>query len=66
MHTEVVTVNGGLGVLVRGPLPTGRLFRSVMSFAMDGGRITGVFNQLNPEKLERRAGARRATVGRHP
>ena len=55
MHTEVVAVNGGLGVLVQARYQ-GRLFRSVMSFAMDGDRITGVFNQLNPEKVA--AGAR--------
>jgi RNA polymerase sigma-70 factor, ECF subfamily len=52
LHTEVVAVNGGLGVLVQARYQ-GRLFRSVMSFAMDGDRITGVFNQLNPEKVAR-------------
>jgi RNA polymerase sigma-70 factor, ECF subfamily len=34
--------------------PDGRYgFLVVMAFAVDGGRITGVFNQLNPDKLAR-------------
>ena len=40
----------------------GRPFRSVLSFAIDDGRITGVFNQLNPEKMTRVPRARRARL----
>jgi RNA polymerase sigma-70 factor, ECF subfamily len=52
MRTEVVEVNGGLGVVVEASYQGGT-FRSVMSFSMDGDRITGVYNQLNPEKVTR-------------
>jgi RNA polymerase sigma-70 factor (ECF subfamily) len=52
MRTEVVRVNDGLGIVVEATYQGG-LFRSVMSFSMDGDRITGVFNQLNPEKVAR-------------
>ncbi|MFF5173928.1 hypothetical protein ACFY3U_14950 [Micromonospora sp. NPDC000089] len=31
--------------------PDGRLFRLVSSFTVADGRVTGVFNQLNPDKL---------------
>jgi RNA polymerase sigma-70 factor (ECF subfamily) len=53
MRTEVADVNGGLGIVV-GARYQGEIdFRSVMSFAVDGDRITGVFNQLNPDKMAR-------------
>jgi RNA polymerase sigma-70 factor, ECF subfamily len=50
VRTAVMEVNGGLGVVVEARY-RGIDFRSVMSFAIDGGRVTGVFNQLNPDKV---------------
>jgi RNA polymerase sigma-70 factor (ECF subfamily) len=51
---ETVLVNGSLGLLVRGQHANGRPLYSVLSVAIDDGRITGFFNQLNPDKLELR------------
>lgn len=48
-----VLVNGDLGLHVEADLVDGRRIRFVMSFAIEGGRITGIFNQLNPDKLAR-------------
>jgi RNA polymerase sigma-70 factor, ECF subfamily len=45
---ELVLVNGGLGLLVEQDEPLTRL---VMGFAVEDGRITAVFDQLNPAKL---------------
>jgi RNA polymerase sigma-70 factor, ECF subfamily len=46
-----VVVNGGYGIQVDGEYKDGRPMRIVMSFAAADGRITGVFNQLSPEKV---------------
>jgi RNA polymerase sigma-70 factor, ECF subfamily len=54
VYAEPVLVNGDLGLVVDPVDPDGRYgFLVVMAFAVDGGRITGVFNQLNPDKLAR-------------
>jgi len=62
---ESVLVNGDLGLLIEAqmrdglPIPTpagveiGNTLRFVMSFEMIDGRITGIFDQLNPQKLTR-------------
>ena len=48
---EPVLVNGSAGLLIRGTYANGRPLLSVMGFTVDDGRITGIFNQLNPDKL---------------
>jgi len=50
---EPVLVNDDLGMLVDIAYPDGRAMRMVMSFGVADGRITGIFNQVNPEKLTR-------------
>ncbi|GAA4199785.1 RNA polymerase sigma factor SigJ [Actinocatenispora rupis] len=51
---EPVLVNGDLGLLVHGPDPSrGEDLTIVMAFAYAEGRITAVYNQLNPAKLTR-------------
>jgi RNA polymerase sigma-70 factor, ECF subfamily len=51
MTVTTVLVNGGIGLLVRGTFANGRPLLSVMAIAVADGRITGLFNQLNPDKL---------------
>jgi RNA polymerase sigma-70 factor (ECF subfamily) len=46
-----VRVNGGFGIQVDGEYKDGRPMRIVTSFAAADGRITGVFNQLSPDKV---------------
>jgi RNA polymerase sigma-70 factor (ECF subfamily) len=46
-----VLVDGTLGLYAEAPYRDGREIRLVVSFAVHQGRITGVFNQINPEKL---------------
>nr|WP_296068296.1 RNA polymerase sigma factor SigJ [uncultured Actinoplanes sp.] len=46
-----VLVNGEPGVLARGTLADGRPLVSVRAITVDQGRITGLFNQMNPAKL---------------
>jgi RNA polymerase sigma-70 factor (ECF subfamily) len=54
LYVEPVMVNGDLGVLFHQPNSIGgQDITTVMSFAVDGGRITAVYNQLNPAKLTR-------------
>ena len=48
---EPVLVNGDAGVLVRGRYPTGRPLLFVLTVAVADGRVTAVYNQLNPAKL---------------
>ena len=54
VQVETVLVNGSIGLLARGQYANGRPLFSVLAFAVDNGRITGFFNQLNPSKLELR------------
>jgi RNA polymerase sigma-70 factor, ECF subfamily len=49
---EPVLVNGDLGLLFDINYHSGETVRLVMGIAVADGRITGVFNQLNPDKLE--------------
>jgi RNA polymerase sigma-70 factor, ECF subfamily len=48
---EPVLVNGDSGLLVRGTLADGRPLLSVVGVAVADGMITGVFNQMNPDKI---------------
>jgi RNA polymerase sigma-70 factor (ECF subfamily) len=48
---EPVLVNGDAGVLVRGRYPDGRPLLFVLTVAVADGRVTAVYNQLNPAKL---------------
>jgi RNA polymerase sigma-70 factor (ECF subfamily) len=48
---EPVLVNGDAGVIVRGFYNDGRRLLSVVSIAVADGRITAIYNQLNPAKL---------------
>ncbi|MGK5445473.1 sigma factor-like helix-turn-helix DNA-binding protein, partial [Micromonospora sp. URMC 105] len=56
VRSRPVLVNGALGLQFEVVLNDGRTLRLVSAFAVDGGRVTGIFNQLNPEKLTRLAG----------
>ncbi|MEV8507268.1 RNA polymerase sigma factor SigJ [Actinoplanes sp. NPDC051475] len=51
MSVEPVLVNGDAGVLVSGRYADGRELLSVLSVAVADGRVTAVYNQLNPAKL---------------
>jgi len=51
LRAEIVLVNGEPGVLFDGFYRDGRPYRVVIAFAVADGRITGLFNQLNPDKL---------------
>ncbi|WP_063746687.1 RNA polymerase sigma factor SigJ [Catenuloplanes japonicus] len=53
LRVEPVLVNGDFGLLIEGAWADGRPYRQVASFAVTEGRITGLFSQLNPEKLAR-------------
>jgi RNA polymerase sigma-70 factor (ECF subfamily) len=46
-----VLVNGGVGLLVRGRWRDGRPLLSVVSVSVADGVITGIFNQMNPDKI---------------
>ncbi|MGW4943939.1 RNA polymerase sigma factor SigJ [Actinoplanes sp. NPDC004185] len=48
---EPVLVNGDAGVLVRGRYPNGRPLLFVLTVAVADGRVTAIYNQLNPAKL---------------
>jgi RNA polymerase sigma-70 factor (ECF subfamily) len=48
---DQVLVNGSLGLLVRGRYLDGRPLLSLMTLAVADGRITAIYNQLNPAKL---------------
>lgn len=52
-RSEPVLINGDLGYLIELGMPDGSTIRAAMTFAVAQGRVTGVFNQLNPAKLER-------------
>jgi RNA polymerase sigma-70 factor (ECF subfamily) len=46
-----VLVNGDPGVVVRGVYDDGRVLLSLVGVAVADGRITAIYNQLNPAKL---------------
>jgi RNA polymerase sigma-70 factor, ECF subfamily len=50
VRAEAVLVNGDLGMLIEVDYPGGTQ-RLVMAFAVADGRITGIFDQLDPVKL---------------
>jgi RNA polymerase sigma-70 factor, ECF subfamily len=50
---ETVLVNDDLGLLVEGTFPDGTSVLGVVCFAIADGRITAIYNQLNPAKLGR-------------
>lgn len=58
LRTEVVVVNGDLGLQIEADYTDGHSERLVIAFAVADGRITGVFDQLNPDKLTRVPGLR--------
>jgi RNA polymerase sigma-70 factor (ECF subfamily) len=51
LKAEPVVVNGGAAMMLRGTRPDGSRLVVVSAVAVDDGRITGIFNQQNPEKL---------------
>jgi RNA polymerase sigma-70 factor (ECF subfamily) len=51
VKVEPVLVNGGAAMMLRGTRPDGQPLLAVLTVAVDEGRITGLFNQQNPEKL---------------
>ncbi|GIE80036.1 RNA polymerase sigma factor SigJ [Actinoplanes philippinensis] len=51
IKVEPVIVNGSAAMLLRGSRPDGSRLVVVSAVAVDEGRITGIFNQQNPEKL---------------
>jgi RNA polymerase sigma-70 factor (ECF subfamily) len=48
---ETVQINGAVGLLARGHQTDGRPLLAVLAVAVADGRITGMFNQLNPDKI---------------
>ncbi|BAL92901.1 putative RNA polymerase ECF-subfamily sigma factor [Actinoplanes missouriensis 431] len=51
MKVDPVLVNGDAAMLLRGTRTDGRPLLAVLTVAVDEGRITGLFNQQNPEKV---------------
>jgi RNA polymerase sigma-70 factor (ECF subfamily) len=51
LRARPVLVDGALGLQLETVHPDGRPLRVVAALAVDGGRVTGIFSQLNPEKL---------------
>ncbi|HET6530447.1 MAG TPA: RNA polymerase sigma factor SigJ [Actinoplanes sp.] len=51
LTVEPVLVNGDVGLVIRGRFRDGRSLRSVVVLTVADGRVTAVYNQLNPAKL---------------
>jgi RNA polymerase sigma-70 factor, ECF subfamily len=51
LRAEPVLVNGEAGMLVRGARPDGQPMLSVVVLTVADGLVTGVFNQMNPDKI---------------
>jgi RNA polymerase sigma-70 factor (ECF subfamily) len=51
LRMDEVLVNGSVGVLVRGRFMDGKPLLSVLVPTVADGQITGLFNQLNPDKI---------------
>lgn len=51
LHAELVDVNGDLGVLVEVEQPDRQRIRGTVVVSVAGGRVTGIYNQVNPAKL---------------
>jgi RNA polymerase sigma-70 factor (ECF subfamily) len=48
-----VLLNGDLGLLAEAEFPDGTTLRGTLAFAVTGGRLAAVYNQVNPAKLTR-------------
>ena len=53
VRVEPVLLNGDLGLLAEADFPDGSMLRGTMAFAVTGGQLTAVYNQVNPAKLTR-------------
>lgn len=51
LKAEPVVVNGSAAMMLQGTRPDGSRLVVVSAVAVDDGRITGIFNQQNPEKI---------------
>ncbi|WP_430780601.1 RNA polymerase sigma factor SigJ [Actinoplanes sp. G11-F43] len=51
LKVEPVLVNGSAALMLSGAHPDGSRLLVVVAIAVDEGRITGIYNQQNPEKL---------------
>jgi RNA polymerase sigma-70 factor (ECF subfamily) len=51
LTTEPVLVNGEPGLLVRGKWTDGRPLLSVVGITIADGLVTGIFSQMNPDKI---------------
>ncbi len=51
LKVELVLVNGSAALMLSGAHPDGSRLLVVVAIAVDEGRITGIYNQQNPEKL---------------
>lgn len=51
IRSRIVLVDDALGLQVEATYRDGRPYRAVMWFTAAGGRMTGIFNQINPDKL---------------
>jgi RNA polymerase sigma-70 factor (ECF subfamily) len=51
VRIEPVLLNGDYGLLGEVELPDGTHLRGAIAFAVADGRLTGIFNQVNPAKL---------------
>ncbi|MGX6603729.1 hypothetical protein ACWKSP_16520 [Micromonosporaceae bacterium Da 78-11] len=51
VRVQTVLINGSVGLLVRGRYPEGTPLLAALAPTVADGRITGLFNQLNPTKL---------------
>jgi RNA polymerase sigma-70 factor, ECF subfamily len=51
VRVEPVLLNGEVGLFTRGHLADGKPLLSAMAITVADGRITGLFNQMNPAKL---------------
>lgn len=58
IRIEAVLLNGDLGLVSEADLPDGSTLRGTTAFAVAGGRLTAVYNQVNPTKLTRVPNAR--------
>jgi RNA polymerase sigma-70 factor (ECF subfamily) len=51
LTVQPVLVNGDVGLVIRGRFQDGRSLRSVVVLTVADGRVTAVYNQLDPAKL---------------
>jgi RNA polymerase sigma-70 factor (ECF subfamily) len=53
LRVAPVLLNGDLGLLAEAEFPDGTTLRGTLAFAVTGGRLAAVYNQVNPAKLTR-------------